>query len=73
MKTFLVIVLSLAVLPAFAQLSMNPDKFLGNITTRGRINAPGIEYASLKAIVYDTKGNCYERVSQVTVKALINE
>lgn len=30
-----------------AQLSSNPDKFLGNITTRGQVNANGFEYADL--------------------------
>lgn len=32
---------------AFAQLSKNPDKFLGNITTRGSVNGGGIEYSTL--------------------------
>lgn len=32
---------------AQAQLSSNPDKFLGNITTRGSVNGGGIEYATL--------------------------
>lgn len=32
---------------ASAQLSTNPDKFLGNITTRGSVNGGGIEYATL--------------------------
>lgn len=32
---------------ANAQLSSNPDKFLGNITTRGSVNGGGIEYATL--------------------------
>lgn len=32
---------------AFAQLSSNPDKFLGNITTRGSVNGSGIEFATL--------------------------
>ena len=30
-----------------AQLSQNPNKFLGNITTRGNVNGGGIEYSSL--------------------------
>ncbi|MCQ2203562.1 MAG: endo-1,4-beta-xylanase [Bacteroidales bacterium] len=30
-----------------AQLSSNPDKFLGNITTRGQVNGTGYEYSSL--------------------------
>lgn len=30
-----------------AQLSKNPDKFLGNITTRGSVNPDGYEYKSL--------------------------
>ena len=30
-----------------AQLSSNPDKFLGNITTYGSVNGGGIEYATL--------------------------
>lgn len=32
---------------AQAQLSSNPDKFLGNITTYGSVNGGGIEYATL--------------------------
>lgn len=32
---------------AYAQLSTNPDKFLGNITTRGQVNGTGFEYSSL--------------------------
>lgn len=32
---------------AVAQLSTNPDKFLGNITTRGQVNGTGFEYADL--------------------------
>ena len=32
---------------AQAQLSTNPDKFLGNITTRGQVNGTGFEYADL--------------------------
>ena len=32
---------------AWAQLSTNPDKFLGNITTRGQVNGTGFEYADL--------------------------
>lgn len=32
---------------ASAQLSSNPDKFLGNITTRGSVNGSGFEFASL--------------------------
>ena len=31
----------------YAQLSTNPDKFLGNITTRGQVNGAGVEFASL--------------------------
>lgn len=31
----------------YAQLSTNPDKFLGNITTNGQVNGAGIEYATL--------------------------
>lgn len=34
-------------LKASAQLSKNPDKFLGNITTRGSVNTNGYEYKSL--------------------------
>ena len=30
-----------------AQLSSNPDKFLGNITTRGQVNGAGVEYKTL--------------------------
>lgn len=30
-----------------AQLSQNPDKFLGNITTRGQVNWNGVEFISL--------------------------
>ena len=30
-----------------AQLSKNPNKFLGNITTYGNVNGGGIEYSSL--------------------------
>ncbi|MCQ2229046.1 MAG: endo-1,4-beta-xylanase [Bacteroidales bacterium] len=30
-----------------AQLSTNPDKFLGNITTRGQVNGTGYEFSSL--------------------------
>lgn len=30
-----------------AQLSQNPDKFLGNITTNGNVNPSGIEFADL--------------------------
>ena len=33
--------------PASAQLSTNPDKFLGNITTYGSVNGGGIEFATL--------------------------
>ncbi len=32
---------------AHAQLSSNPDKFLGNITTRGQVNGGGVEYSTL--------------------------
>lgn len=32
---------------ANAQLSTNPDKFLGNITTSGQVNGTGFEYSSL--------------------------
>lgn len=32
---------------SYAQLSTNPDKFLGNITTRGQVNGTGYEYSSL--------------------------
>lgn len=32
---------------SYAQLSSNPDKFLGNITTRGQVNGTGFEYSSL--------------------------
>lgn len=38
---------SLFFLQAQAQLSTNPDKFLGNITTRGQVNGTGFEYADL--------------------------
>lgn len=31
----------------YAQLSTNPDKFLGNITTNGQVNGAGVEFASL--------------------------
>lgn len=37
----------LAFTNTYAQLSSNPDKFLGNITTRGQVNGTGFEYASL--------------------------
>ena len=33
--------------PASAQLSTNPDKFLGNITTYGSVNGGGVEFATL--------------------------
>ncbi len=32
---------------SYAQLSTNPDKFLGNITTNGQVNGAGIEFATL--------------------------
>lgn len=32
---------------SYAQLNSNPDKFLGNITTRGQVNGAGIEFATL--------------------------
>ena len=32
---------------AHAQLSQNPDKFLGNITTYGTVNPSGLDYSSL--------------------------
>ncbi len=38
---------SMFFLQAQAQLSSNPDKFLGNITTRGQVNTNGFEYADL--------------------------
>ena len=40
-QSLLVIAASLFVLPASAQLSSNPYKFLGNITTRGNVEAGG--------------------------------
>ena len=40
-QSLLVIAASLFVLPASAQLSTNPYKFLGNITTRGNVEAGG--------------------------------
>lgn len=40
-QSLLVIAASLCILPASAQLSSNPYKFLGNITTRGNVEAGG--------------------------------
>ena len=40
-RNLLLIAVSLCVLPAAAQLSSNPYKFLGNITTRGAVEAGG--------------------------------
>lgn len=40
-KTFLASVAGLFTITASAQLSTNPDKFLGNITTRGQVEAGG--------------------------------
>ena len=40
-QSLLVIAASLCILPASAQLSTNPYKFLGNITTRGNVEAGG--------------------------------
>lgn len=49
LKTMLLAGLGMGMIhtPAQAQLSTNPDKFLGNITTRGSVNTSGIEYSSL--------------------------
>lgn len=38
---------SLIAINGNAQLSTNPDKFLGNITTNGQVNGAGVEFASL--------------------------
>lgn len=38
---------SLIAMNGYAQLSTNPDKFLGNITTNGQVNGAGIEFATL--------------------------
>jgi len=46
-STFIIICYSLTNTPVSAQLSKNPDKFLGNITTRGSVNTNGYEYKSL--------------------------
>ena len=40
-RIFLMLAAGLFVLPAAAQLSSNPDKFLGNITTWGNVGAGG--------------------------------
>ena len=40
-QSLLMVAVSLCVLPASAQLSTNPYKFLGNITTRGQVEAGG--------------------------------
>ena len=40
-QNLLILAVSLCVLPASAQLSSNPNKFLGNITTRGNVEAGG--------------------------------
>lgn len=48
MKKSAFVVLALAMTcTANAQLATNPDKFLGNITTRGSVNGGGIEFATL--------------------------
>ncbi len=48
-KSALLSAATLLATSSYAQLSTNPDKFLGNITTSGNVNPPGlnIEYASL--------------------------
>ena len=38
-KSFLLTAVCLCTAQANAQLSSNPDKFLGNITTRGQVEA----------------------------------
>jgi GH35 family endo-1,4-beta-xylanase len=40
-RFFLLLAVSLFALPSAAQLSSNPNKFLGNITTRGNVEAGG--------------------------------
>lgn len=45
--SLLAVGLSLVCGQAIAQLSTNPDKFLGNITTYGQVNPSGIEYSTL--------------------------
>ncbi len=40
-RIFLLLAVSLFALPSAAQLSSNPNKFLGNITTRGNVEAGG--------------------------------
>ena len=45
--TLILICYSLTTNTISAQLSKNPDKFLGNITTMGSVNTNGYEYKSL--------------------------
>ena len=40
-RNLLMMAASLCILPASAQLSSNPNKFLGNITTRGNVEPGG--------------------------------
>ena len=40
-RNFLLLAVCLFALPSAAQLSSNPYKFLGNITTRGNVEAGG--------------------------------
>ena len=40
-KTIITCAIGLFTTTAYAQLSTNPDKFLGNITTRGQVEAGG--------------------------------
>jgi len=48
MKPLLLLSMCMAVSGSvYAQLSSNPDKFLGNITTRGQVNGTGFEFSSL--------------------------
>lgn len=48
MRRIYIILLSLILTTqSYAQLSQNPNKFLGNITTYGSVNGGGIEYKSL--------------------------
>lgn len=45
--TVTLILLSLSMCLVHAQLSSNPNKFLGNITTGGSVNGGGIEFKTL--------------------------
>lgn len=46
-KLLLLSALGLLAAPSYAQLSQNPNKFLGNITTGYKVNPNGIEFANL--------------------------